>query len=711
MLVSGTVRDSSSGAGVSNVLVSNGEHVVETGPEGAYRLEVEPGGHAFVWTASPAGFRPAERFYQPVPDGAAREDHGKEVVFDFELLPAPERSDPSFRLAHITDIHLVLAERYPSWELASTEILRQSLETLIQRHRPDLIIAGGDLTNHGYQDEMEAVHQVLSEVQTPLFPLCGNHDGSQERRLQLASEGKTDRTFTRHYERFFGPPYYSFDWGSRHFVLYMDFDRCFSPADQVRKAAWLRADLGMQPKGKEILVVLHGPPPGGFIQELSRFRVSAVLYGHRHSSKVMQQDGMAVVCTPSLCFGGTDNAPAGYRLLDFSAETTRYHLAALQGRTLRAPAPADLMESSGELKLVWRREVPGDLHRAGPIYVDGDVFVSLRGEDFQDRVGVLCLDGAEGADKWHFRTESSVKNSVALGADGSCAAASVSGRIYLLDAATGVLRWAAQLPGYPELFVYTTPRIAGSSVYVGEKGICGALDLTSGEMKWSRSLDRRDESTASFRRGVAGRDVPCYAGPLVFRQLLMVLVPGRGLLALHQESGEIAWEVELTNGKLAPAAPALEGEVLVSAGDVNKLMVLTASTGEVLWHREVLEGDYPTGLAVAGERIYVTTPVGGVRCFDLWSGDLQWRFETGPDLLDMIPRRRGLRSLLATPVFWHERLIVGANDGLLYLLDSTTGACTSRLDLGAPISATPCIDGDRIWVGTFDGRLYCFQVC
>ena len=686
---------------MAGVAVSNGEHMVRTGPDGSYQLPVEPGGHAFVWMATPDGFRPAGTFFRAVSDPGP--------AVDFDLVAAPERSRRSFRLAHITDLHLCLDRQYPGWELTSAACLEKTLAGLVREAKPDLIVAGGDLTNHGSLEEMAAVHQVLARVKTPLFPLFGNHDGSRERRLQLAREGKADLTFTRHYERFFGPPYYSFDWGGRHFVLQMDFDRCFSPRDRQRKAAWLQADLQMQPPQREIILVQHGPPPAHFLESLGRFNVRFLLYGHRHASKVFSFGEMDVMCTPPLCFGGADNTPSGYRLLDFSETGARSRLAAVRAAALRNPGVRGIDHSRGRLKLVWEREIPGGLHGAGPVCAGDAILVSLRDENLQGTPGVQCLDLATGQPRWTFRSEASIKNKTALSTGGLCAAVSVPGRIFLLETGTGRLRWSADLPGYPELFVYSAPVIAGDAVYVVEKDACAACSLEKGELLWSRTLDKRDEATPAFRRGVAGRDVPCHSSPLVYGDLLIAAVAGRGLLGLKPDSGETAWECEVEAVKNEGATPVLEGDFLVGAGGENSLMVVHAGSGELIWHKEVLQGRCPAGLAVAGDRIYATTPAGGIHCCGLHSGEVYWSFATGADLLDMVPRRRGLNSVLAPPVAWKDQVLAGGNDGYLYVLDGASGECVSRTDFGAPLVAPPCSSAEGLCIGTWDGRLYFFR--
>ena len=704
MLITGTVREADGGQGIPGVGVCNGESFVRTGDDGCYELDVEPGGHAFVWVCLPDGFCTGARFYHGLLDPLPTDRRS----YDFELRR--RHFGGGFRLAHITDLHLDI-EGTAHVELASAASLQQALDELLKRSEPDLIVVGGDLTNHGTLDEMEEVHRVLSSVDKPLFPMFGNHDGSKERRIQLAREGKADATFTRHYERFFGPPYYSFDWGGYHFLLYVDFDRCLSPADQTRKAVWLESDLQRQSPDRPIVVALHGPPPADLLSLLNQYNVKTVLYGHRHSSKVFQQNHMEVVCTPAFCFGGTDTSPASYCLLDFNyatgADSKPQHRFVTLGEDRLNPE-TDLGHTlpTAGLKLAWERRIAGDVHRSAPLYHGGGLLVSLAGENFDSGSGVLCLDAADGRELWRFQCEGAVKNTVAAAETGVCAAATVHGEVHLLETETGNLRWSSKLPGYPDFFLYTSPLVSPSAVFVVEKGFCGALDQENGELKWFRSMDPNDQTQTPFRRGVSGRDVPSFTGFCLFRHLLVGLIPGRGLVGLHQDSGEIEWETEMEGGKQAFAMPVLAGEHLVSGGGPDELVVVEADSGAVLWRRKMLEGGLPTGLAVGDSRLFASSVVGGLRCVDLATGDLIWTFETGEDLLDMIPRRRGLRSILAAPVLWDGLVVLGGNDGVLYLIDTMDGECRGSLRFGVPITATPCLTDLGFCVRTWDGRLF-----
>ena len=89
--------------------------------------------------------------------------------------------------------------------------------------------------------------------------------------------------------------------------------------------------------------------------------------------------------------------------------------------------------------------------------------------------------------------------------------------------------WTANLPGNPQRWLYTSPVSTGDAVYAGGKAGVGAFHAESGEVIWYKSLEGSDNWS-------------CYASPVSFDNLLIMLLQRRGLLALERNSGEIAWE-------------------------------------------------------------------------------------------------------------------------------------------------------------------------
>ena len=701
--IEGRVREAGSGRGLENVCLSNGEHVVRTDAGGRYQLEIEPGEHRFVWVSVPDGFRLSAEFHRSTRGwDAPRRD------VDFDLVPEPGGERRTLRLAHVTDTH-VGAEGYRM----TGEIVREDLRDLIAEADPDLIVVSGDLTDWGTPPELESFREAVADVGVPVMPMFGGHDGNRERFGDLSAESlaelKRNRrqdeirrivrqregvSFIRNYEEVLGPAWYSFDRGGRHFVLYPNEENFLAPGDRDRKQAWLMADLAAQPAGREVVVFTHIPPSTALLDLLNGTGARLVLHGHWHASKLLVHRGITIAGTPPLGIGGLDTRPRGYRLVDFGEGEARIPLRALGG------SGSSASREERPLEVRWTHQLPAGLHRAAPVAADGRVLVSLAHEGDPGGSGVVCVDARSGERQWLTPTDSAVKNSVAAGA-GCCAALSVCGRLHLLDAASGRVRWQADLPGFPGRWVYTSPVIAGDAVFVGNKGGCGAFDLETGAQRWYVVFD-------------TGDDGPCYAGPRVWGDLLLLFVPRRGLIAMDRREGGVVWERDLYV-EHPLARPALAGDLLVSGSEVREvhwyhgdpapLIVLRARTGEVVWHRPALPSRYPAGLAAREDRIFATTPDGEALCLDLPSGELLWRYGVGEDLLDMVTARRRVRSSLADPVLHGDRVLVGANDGCLHVLNAETGACESRTSFGSPVSAPVCVTGDGICLGTYDGRL------
>ena len=722
--IRGTVYDTATGNGVGGVSVSNGEAVVLTDGAGHYALPVEPASHRFITVTVPDCYRPQEAFFRAL--GSSRQPPDDA---DFPLIPAPERTSREFSVAHISDTHVTVAAEdrqqvaalmaagpppaddsqaalrwklftaSPWHEYPSEAQLVDDLRRVTAVAAPDLIIATGDLTNVGTLAQLRSYRAAIESVPVPVFSVFGGHDGNEER-----IEVQAGCTYTRHYETVLGPAYYSFDWGGRHFIVYATEDRFFSPADQQRKERWLWADLAAQPPGQEIVLVQHTPPPAAMLARLSRYALRLVLHGHAHTSKVWSYGQTVVLGTPTLCFGAIDGRPRGFRHVRFTDQGVRAHLVALPAaeRPPAATAPAEIAlgNAAQPLRRRWQRQVPGGIHRAAPACHGPHLLVSQQDEAYPGRSGLACLELATGQLRWQVRTDAVVKNSVAVASTpagsqrkdeaGSCVAVSVTGQVSVFSLGEGELLWQAEVPGYPDQAICASPVVADGVVYVAATDGCAAYDPETGRRLWHTPLSPG-----------TGRS---YAEPQLYGDLLLILIPSQGFLALRRADGTIAWQRPFPV-KYYCAGPVVVGDRLVCAGDDGNLAVLAARSGETIWERPGLLGSYAAGLAADTAHIYVTTAAGEAQSYALHSGRRRWRFQAGEALLAMTCYRRQGRSLLAAPVRWRDYVVVGGLDGWLYLLDEASGACVGRAAFGSPISAAPCPTDAGLCVGTYDGRL------
>ena len=706
--VHGRILDFATGRGLPGVAVCNGESIVPTGEDGSFVVPILPDVHRFIFVSVPAGFRPAADFFR-----ATRDLETDRSEITFELIPFSTSRSERFVCSHVSDMHLSLMGESST----SPEVFRKDLSELVQDGSPDLVIASGDLTEWGTAGQLSAVAGAAQVLPCPWFPLFGGHDGNHERfggrtsgeiaemkrlgkweELRNLPGEQSNETWTLNYEAVFGPCYYSFDWGRWHFVLFPN-EGYHDDRDEALKEKWLWADLEGHADGGPIAVIVHSLPyPPDVLDRLEQAGVRLVLHGHWHSSKVVRRGGLTIAAAPPFCFGGIDTSPRGYYRIEFDGDSFQIERRELYATRDWAPRPA-------VPGLRWHRQFPGRIHRAAPVRCGDRILVSIQDPAAPARSGVVCVDDRTGDVVWRLETESEVGNRAAVDASGKLGAvASVPGRIYAFDIASGEVAWTANLPGYPFRWLFPAPVIIGDTVIAGGKAGYGAWDLRSGASVWYRTLGRADQW-------------PSYAGPAVWESLLILPV-AEGIEAVDARTGAQVWRRHI---KVAYpyASPVVAGNRIVQGGDLVDLfgklgepaglVVLDAATGTEIWHRMVLEAAYPAGMAVQGRFIFVTTPHGEVQAYDVNSSELRWRYSAGESLIDVTPYRRGGASLLPDPVLIANEVLVGGCDGVLVVLDVETGTPRCTFAVNNPITAPVCPLDGGFCVGTFDGLLARFD--
>ena len=676
--ISGCISDVETSKGLANVCVSNGQTVVRSDATGCYRSDVSPGDHRFVFVTTPDGYEPVDTFYRST---AGWESSLEDI--DFQLRPAPARSRQPFRFVHITDTHVTLDENGPTFgDFVAAEFAR-----VVSIADPAFLTIGGDLTESGKTGELHRYRDAVSSLSTPVFSMFGGHDGTDER---FKSWPYGDITRTRHYEQILGPAWYSFDWGGCHFVMYPNEEVCFSSADRRHMRQWLEQDLSQQASDRPIVMTTHSDEIAAIEDLVSSHNVVLVLFGHWHSSKVIRRDARIEACTPPPVWGGNDASPRGYRVVEVDRDTVQLELKVL--------TPAQSLQRRtdfGPFRVEWQQRLPTPVHRCGPVSVADNLLMAVGDEELKERQGLHCFDAQTGEERWRVATDTSVKNQPVVAGD-LCVAVSVAGQVHAVDVVTGSMRWQVRLPGYPDRWIYASPVADDRSVYVGTQQGLLSHCLEDGHCEWQMPLEY---DVFTWR---------CAAGPVLDGELVLFFQARRGIVAVSRETGELRWRRAVApHGDHADKypSPAIVEGLLVSGGDSGHLVVLDTANGDVVWHKAVLEADYVTALAIRDKQIIAVTVNGLVQCFNLYTGRRQWQYTLGEDLLDMIPTRRGLRSALAQPVFMGEAIIVSGIDGCLHVLDAA-GECHGRAVLGSPISATPHVAGDHLYVATYDSRLF-----
>lgn len=231
--------------GLARVVVSDQASVSLTDSAGSFSLA--GGGYGLVFVSVPNGYRSVGPFWRPVADGPPA----------FGLAPAPAPRDFSF--VHASDTHL------DETNLPRTRWLERTVDSL----RPALIIITGDLIRDALRvpdSVANARYRLFAEERTrftrPVWTIPGNHEifGIERERSHVSADNPLyGRQMYRHY---FGPDYYSFNYGGVHFVGLnsVDYDDqwYYGHVDSLQ-LAWLERDLSFVPASTPVVTFNHIP--------------------------------------------------------------------------------------------------------------------------------------------------------------------------------------------------------------------------------------------------------------------------------------------------------------------------------------------------------------------------------------------------------------------------------------------------------------------
>ena len=219
-----------------------------------------------------------------------------------------------FTFAYISDAHIqhIKGDRFVrNWDRG---LIRAVAETNLLSPKPDFVVFGGDLAQLGTQPELDHGADIMSALRyDKIYYVMGEHDYY----LDLG----------KHWEKLFGPHYYSFDHKGVHFVvlnsILTDDDWTYRrwPNDEQRmlemagldnpngspfmvkepQRLWLQKDLEKVSKNTPVVVFSHSPLQKIYkgwnfwtedaeeVQSLLKsFDKVTVLYGHVHQIQYNQ---------------------------------------------------------------------------------------------------------------------------------------------------------------------------------------------------------------------------------------------------------------------------------------------------------------------------------------------------------------------------------------------------------------------------------------
>jgi len=370
--------------GVSNITVSNGTTCAVTDEMGKYTL-LREGSSIFITT--PKDYTVIGQWYRSITAGSQ---------FDFALKYTPEKETARFTFVQMTDVHL------------DTNSLASFVQTVqeIKGISPAFVVNTGDIVNIGngvtiskaQADEWFGAYQsAVTGLTMPVYNALGNQDVAD---IHLEGVTGAEPGCSKDaYRGYFGPTYYSFDWGQYHCIV-LDPNELKGGKQSYQisnsQLGWLQQDLSYR-EGQPLLVFFHEPTTSWESQsqvlDLLKQHRSAIFCGHAHQNLLMNTQGIAEQVTGALSgewgFGpNPDGSEPGYRIV--SVDTNKIesiYRDINSGRTIDLDLPGPIV--SGQVGLAAKiYSTNGSI--SGVTYsVDGGEAVAMQ---------VQVLDGRPWAD-------------------------------------------------------------------------------------------------------------------------------------------------------------------------------------------------------------------------------------------------------------------------------------------------------------------------
>lgn len=263
-------------------------------------------------------------------------------------------------------------------------------------------------------------------------------------------------------------------------------------------------------------------------------------------------------------------------------------------------------------------------------------------------------------------------------------AGSVDGILFALDAASGEVKWQADLDGTilgAANVAVVTPKESGSEsvrVYVIEQGsgVLHCLDFQTGQPVWqSQGVERCDGSP-----GVGG-------GTAVF---------GSCAAALHvfsAETGERLHDIPMGDESQVAGGVAVIDDEAYSGSRSGAVLKARTETGGVAWRNTDCTAEAFTTPAVDRQWVVFGCASGDVHGLERETGASKWTFHAG--------------GLVTSAVIARDKVVAGS-DGTLFLLRLEDGTKLWSHEVSDEITSPAIFDG-LVIVGCDDGTVAAFR--
>ncbi|MFA6032346.1 MAG: PQQ-binding-like beta-propeller repeat protein [Myxococcota bacterium] len=290
--------------------------------------------------------------------------------------------------------------------------------------------------------------------------------------------------------------------------------------------------------------------------------------------------------------------------------------------------------------------------------------------------------------------------------------------------------------------VISSPRALGDKIFFGSINYAFYAIDKQGRELWKYPTRKPIKSDAAIYDGVvyfASYDGHIYAVKPDDRSTVWIFPP-KPVAATVAEEGEpppAPVEPQLQVGEFSYSSPAISDGVIYIGNIDGFVYAVDAKSGKLKWRYKT--GDAVTSSpAVEGGVVYVGSNDNNIYALDTKTGNKIWSFKTGAwvngsprvgdgvvycgsndkNLYALDAKTGALKGqftaegpIISTPSLYKNLIIIGGGqgDGNVYCLDRATLKQLYKYKTAAKIESDPVVDGDMVYVTSFDRQLYAFK--
>lgn len=262
------------------------------------------------------------------------------------------------------------------------------------------------------------------------------------------------------------------------------------------------------------------------------------------------------------------------------------------------------------------------------------------------------------------------------------------GELFALDQATGAQKWTAKLSG-----AILSPSLiqAGRVITIANDGTVFAHDAVTGQQVWAYKLPNVQFSLRGQPAPVRLDDrtvIVASANAYVYALDVISGVPRfQRRVAISDGRSDIQRLIDIVGD------PVVSGQYLVTTSFQGQVTVTDLATQRVVWSEEASSINRPE---VVDDKVFVSTTDGKLNAYNLATGELLWQNE------ELLNRQ------LSNPVTLGQNLVVGDLDGVIHLIDPSSGKLIGRAKTSGEVRSLRVID-NQLYVATRKGTLSIWQ--